>query len=437
MVHMSSPTVRTDGDQVVVESEVQGGVSGPLWYRLPARVSPSAEAAADALFPVGLIYAMMTDGVLRLDAPVSPSIVEHVDQIQDILLAWHGDELRRAEIDVQERSIEAKDEVSRSERTAACFTGGVDSFYSLLKNQSDVSSLVFVHGFDIPLTRQDAYDATAVHLREVARSAGKDLIEISTNLKPYSKPLSWSHITHGTALASIGMMLSAEYGTLVVPATRTYADLSPWGSHPLLDPLWSTEHVDIVHDGAEATRLQKVLALEDSELALNHLRVCWKNTGKYNCGVCEKCYRTKISLRLTGHPEKFVTFDPALDLKKVARTRISSTGRLSTAVEHRAYANEVGDIDLRDALDTSIRSYQKRLGGNVGMSKEDEVALRAENQDLQTRIKKVRSDRTRLRKEVRELRSEVAGLRGRKSVKAADRLGRAVRSLPGVKQKSS
>ena len=38
----------------------------------------------------------------------------------------------------------------------------------------------------------------------------------------------------------------------------TYAHLGPLGSHPLLDPLWSSEDVELVHDGCEATRLDKL-----------------------------------------------------------------------------------------------------------------------------------------------------------------------------------
>lgn len=40
-----------------------------------------------------------------------------------------------------------------------------------------------------------------------------------------------------------------------------YAQFKLWGSHPLLDDAWSTETVDVLHDGAEASRADKLEAL--------------------------------------------------------------------------------------------------------------------------------------------------------------------------------
>ena len=72
-------------------------------------------------------------------------------------------------------------------------------------------------------------------------------------------------------------------------------------SHPALDPLWSTEAVEVVHDGAETRRVDKVAALAASPLALRYLRVCWENRGgAYNCGRCGKCMRTMVDLDLAG-----------------------------------------------------------------------------------------------------------------------------------------
>src|SRR5574337_867736 len=36
-------------------------------------------------------------------------------------------------------------------KVAVFFSGGLDSFYTLLKRRNEIDSLVFIHGFDIPL----------------------------------------------------------------------------------------------------------------------------------------------------------------------------------------------------------------------------------------------------------------------------------------------
>jgi len=71
------------------------------------------------------------------------------------------------------------------------------------------------------------------------------------------------------------------------------------GYASLLDPLWSSDAVEIVHDGPN-TRIEKLRLLVQYPEIMARLRVCWENIGKYNCGLCEKCIRTMLALRALG-----------------------------------------------------------------------------------------------------------------------------------------
>ena len=64
---------------------------------------------------------------------------------------------------------------------------------------------------------------------------------------------SWSS---GGFLASVGLCLQKVFREVLIAASDTYGQLVPWGSHPHVDPLWSTESLAFVHDGCEATRLE-------------------------------------------------------------------------------------------------------------------------------------------------------------------------------------
>jgi hypothetical protein len=59
----------------------------------------------------------------------------------------------------------------------------------------------------------------------------------------------------------------------------------------------------VVYDGGEFARTEKVEGISDWQLGLTNLRVCWAgpHTGK-NCGVCEKCTRTKLNFLAVGVP---------------------------------------------------------------------------------------------------------------------------------------
>jgi hypothetical protein len=104
---------------------------------------------------------------------------------------------------------------------------------------------------------------------------------------------------HGAALAAVAHALAPNHGKVYIASSQSYANLHPWGSHPLLDPLWSSEAVQIVHDGGE-TRMNKLRVLVQYPEVLARLRVCWENPGSYNCGLCGKCVRTMLGLYALG-----------------------------------------------------------------------------------------------------------------------------------------
>ena len=60
---------------------------------------------------------------------------------------------------------------------------------------------------------------------------------------------------------------------------------------------------------------------------MKHLRVCWENRGSaYNCGLCEKCLRTLVNLRVVGAEGRCQTFDRRLNLWMLAKTPILAHG---------------------------------------------------------------------------------------------------------------
>ena len=118
------------------------------------------------------------------------------------------------------------------------------------------------------------------------------------------------------------LLLQSQLRRVFVPASDSYGTLWSRGSHPLLDPLWGTEMLEIVHDGCEADRPQKMAVVARSDVALQNLRVCNKQHATYNCGDCEKCVRTMVDLRLVDALDRCPTFPDVLDLRRVARMKV-------------------------------------------------------------------------------------------------------------------
>jgi hypothetical protein len=148
-------------------------------------------------------------------------------------------------------------------------------------------------------------------------------VEVDSDLRSVTSAHAEWLASHGSALATVALLLGGAFERVFVPATLTYAHLVPLGSHPLLDPLWSTEQVELVHDGCEASRIDKLAVLSHDDVARRHLRVCFQNrAGRYNCGECEKCLRTMVALRALGVLEAFSTFPDAIDPRSLARIEL-------------------------------------------------------------------------------------------------------------------
>src|SRR5690606_31296538 len=74
-----------------------------------------------------------------------------------------------------------------------------------------------------------------------------------------------------------------------------------WGTHPLLDHLWSSDLTAIRHLGNDAFRAEKVAAIAARPELLDHLWVCHRDPLE-NCGICPKCSRTMAVLKVLGAP---------------------------------------------------------------------------------------------------------------------------------------
>jgi hypothetical protein len=148
----------------------------------------------------------------------------------------------------------------------------------------------------------------------------------------------------------------------VIPASHTFDQQIPWGSHALLDPLWSTEVQDVIHDGCEATRIQKVSReIVHSPIALEHLRVCWrKPNDDYNCGKCEKCLRTQINLRLCDALDRCATFPRQIDLDLLRRLCLRNENEACFVRENLHAVERAGDAPLAAVLKEVLTRYARR-----------------------------------------------------------------------------
>jgi hypothetical protein len=246
-------------------------------------------------------------------------------------------------------------------RFGTFFSGGVDSFYTALENPES-NSLILVQGFDISDAEHQLWEKTLKSSTRVAEALQRELIVVRTNVRELGdrNSLDWGRHYHGAAIAFVAHMISGLHTVAIAASYQKSIREHPWGTHPDLDPQWSSSGLRILHDGSDTSRPQKVARISESDIAMNTLRICYQNPNEaYNCGDCDKCVRTVVNLASVGVLGKCKTLPDKLDYERIERASSGRGGRVF-ARENLAAMLKTGNVDRRlaQALGKSlIHSY--------------------------------------------------------------------------------
>ena len=276
----------------------------PLWWRFPVWCAPFlSDRNGDPFLAALLLPAMRVREPLRLDAAVSPKLLAATPRIQEIYEAFDA-RATRVPVEAAVRTEPLPTDGSAG-RVGLFFSMGVDSSYSLLKNlrdhpddQDTITHLISLHGIDVDHDgwSEEFPPVLLAGFERVARETGKTLTPVVTNVRKVGARLAPWTMLHGGGLASVALALGDGLRQVLIASSASYDAIYPWGTHPLLDPLWSTEGLTVVHDGFESDLAAKMAAVIRSPLVLETLRVCPGFGNGYNCGRCMKCLRTMVSL---------------------------------------------------------------------------------------------------------------------------------------------
>jgi hypothetical protein len=323
--------------------------------RLSFEFSVPATATGDFVLPATLLQAMSVGFPLNLAGAVDPRMLVRQEDVQR-RVADSEPALRPVPVTAAERPSTG----SHSHGVATFFSGGVDSFYTLLRRRDEITHLIVIRGFDLALDDGSTWDRIVAMARRVGGELGLEVIEVETDAKEIASPLVTWHWYHPCVLAAVAQALEQVAGRVLISAGHTDHDLTR-RLDPTLDPtwtapLWSTSRVELEICGADVTRLQKVERIADSELAMRWLRVCWREPREWNCGRCEKCIRTMLNLVACGALERCRTLPDQLDPEAVralvlrdAHARIFARESLD-----RLRREGAGD-ELVAALDVALR----------------------------------------------------------------------------------
>jgi hypothetical protein len=293
-----------------------------VFIKTPKDHARGFDANPDA-FLVGCLLPALHLGEKRIfvDGPVCPFLKEGVHVAMHILSHWTQG--RYTPILVESAS-DAHGIPVNPGRAGMVMSGGMDSLAALRLNRLNypkthpayIQDGFFLHGFDIGGVMErgaklHVFDRAVTAITRITQDAGATLVPVYTNLRHLCDERDlWLNSFFGAVLAAMTHGFSHRVNLMFIGSSYDIPNLHPCGSHPLLDPEYSSYAVRIRHRDYELSRLEKIKIVSQWDTAFQNFRVCLANVpDQLNCGRCEKCVRTMTELTALGLLHKTRAFE--------------------------------------------------------------------------------------------------------------------------------
>jgi hypothetical protein len=343
-----------------------------LYFETDDQFASGLTSRADA-FLIAAVLPAFKHGERRIavDGQVSPELIQGLTTVMAWLREWSDYQRDLTLLDV----VPAAKIESLAPRNAGFFlSGGVDSLATLRLNREhypethpgSIRDGILVYGLEVE--QPDMFALAVAAAQAVAAESDITLQPLYTNIRHLDEDwVFYRDQWQGAILAAVGHALANRLSVISIAATYDIPNLAPWGSHPLLDPNFSTCYLRVVHDAVVMSRLEKVKLLLEWPTALKRMRVCNRTElykpGTLNCGQCEKCVRTMLellALQALERAEAFAQDDVAEDL--VSRVHIHDDYVASCYRDLLEPLKQHGRRDLVRGIEHALTRYRGKIG---------------------------------------------------------------------------
>jgi len=320
---------------------------------------------------------------IAVEAELCPEFLDNIAVVRKVFQNWFPQISQSMPIEAKKRTSAAVPQ----QRSAFFFTGGVDSLAALRTNRlnfppnhpGSVQDGIIV--FNLEVEDPQAFQYALKALTTIADDARITLVPASTNVRVLKEDWKFWWTAHmGPALGAIAHALSGRINSAIIASDYDVPNMRPHGSHPLVDPYFSSFNLKIRYDGTALSRLDKLRLLADWPAGLDNLRVCNKQEqyqpGRFNCGQCEKCLRTMLGLIAAGALGKTSAF-PVRDLTaEEVGQRIAIWETVESFYRELVEPlRTIGRDDLAQVVDRALTAYRGEAGLSGRFRRFDRIHL--------------------------------------------------------------
>ncbi len=255
----------------------------------------------------------------------------------------------------------------RDEGAIAFFSGGVDSFDTLIRHKDEKLLLMSVWGADISLQNKKGFQRVEEHLKKTALEYGTEWVTVKSEFREFinynvlgekikhSRDNWWHGFQHGIGIIAHSAPIAylMKKATIYLASSLTAEDkgVISCASDPDIDNRLCFCGCNVWHDGYDYKRQQKVeniLKYAAKSKRNIQLRVCWETQGGTNCCKCEKCFRTMLEIYAEGYEPSEYGFECS----------VSELGNLSKQIQ-KGTDIRIAEIYYPMYFDIQKRMHQK------------------------------------------------------------------------------
>jgi hypothetical protein len=362
------PELSYEDDNAVVSARfTAAGKDETLWFKFDREFAESAVLEkADAFLVPLLVRAMVEGEDIRLHHPVSEDIYYNLTENLIPLLNTTMPQMKRVKVIPSGFADLPPD--GPAGVVAQAFSCGIDSFYTYIMNtRPEVPSShrpsyavftdVGAHGLLGDEEAKARYDWRLANVQKCAAEFGLKLIVVRTNM---SQVLPEKYVdNHPLRNAGVALLLEKLFRTFYYSSGVPFARMTVQKAkdigyyEPMVLPMLSTRHMQIVSYGPPLMRAQKTRVVSEFEPSYRYLNIC-TITG-HNCSTCTKCLRTAFTLDMLGKIDRYAG---VFDLEKYRAAREGYVFKLKANKKRDPYTWEKLDL-MKEA------GYKLGVGGQL------------------------------------------------------------------------
>jgi hypothetical protein len=353
VLEIRQPYIKRTGNKSRLCSDITwGDRRRTLWFEVENEYNECfCTERIDGFLVALLPFALMENLNIHSDGYVSEKLLYHLKTILLPSLSANIKEYHPITIDAKcdGRVLESKHGV------ATGLSCGVDSFYSVLKHLNTemerfrLTHLTYFNIMNSPYwtdlidSSREFSNARIKYIQPVVKELGLKLVTVDSNFDRFYNSLhllaTFTFRYFGTVLA-LQKLFEKYYWSSADSFAQFSFSIESIATFDLLSvQCVSNENTTFYSTGSEVTRLEKTEYISDFDITHKYLNVCWFHL--YNCGKCDKCRRTMLSLYALG---KLDHYGALFDVDYFYRNKNEYLGHMihkMIAEKHHGYYGEI------------------------------------------------------------------------------------------------